>query len=146
MSVAHRPTREGHAAPRPGVVHFTSESVTEGHPDKVADQISDGVLDHLLAIDPAARVACETLVARDLIVLAGEISCADEAVLAELEQVARDRIRTIGYTEAGCGFDASTAELVSRVSLQSRDIARGVDQAADDSTVGAGDQGLMFGY
>jgi len=131
---------------------FTSESVTEGHPDKVADQISDSVLDLLLAEDPRSRVACETLVTRDLVVLAGEITSghrsSDDArgLAGDLETVARATIERIGYTAGGTGFSAQDAEVIVRVSQQSPDIARGVDAAVDDRSVGAGDQGLMFGY
>ena len=116
---------------------FTSESVTEGHPDKIADQISDAVLDAALAEDPTARVACETLVTTGLVVIAGEITT--EARI-DYSRVARDTIREIGYTRAKFGFDADTCSVLSAVDRQSADIAMGVD------TGGAGDQGLMFGY
>ncbi|MEO8276402.1 MAG: methionine adenosyltransferase [Thermoanaerobaculia bacterium] len=116
---------------------FTSESVTEGHPDKICDQISDAVLDEVLRQDPTGRVACETLVATGLVVLAGEITTTGYVNFSE---VARNTIREIGYTEPGLGFDASSCGVVSAVGSQSPDIAMGVD------TGGAGDQGLMFGF
>ena len=116
---------------------FTSESVTEGHPDKVADAISDAVLDALLAADPAARVACETLVTTGLCVIAGEITT---TAYVHLPDIVRDTIRTIGYTDAGFGFDSHTCAVMSTIDRQSRDIGQGVD------TGGAGDQGMMFGY
>ena len=116
---------------------FTSESVTEGHPDKIADQISDAVLDAALTEDPTARVACETLVTTGLVVIAGEITT--EARI-DYSRVARDTIREIGYTRAKYGFDCDTCSVLSALDRQSPDIAMGVD------TGGAGDQGLMFGY
>ena len=116
---------------------FTSESVTEGHPDKIADQISDAVLDAALAEDPTARVACETLVTTGLVVIAGEITT--EAKI-DYSRVAREAIREIGYTRAKYGFDCDTCSVLSALDRQSPDIAMGVD------TGGAGDQGLMFGY
>jgi S-adenosylmethionine synthetase len=116
---------------------FTSESVTEGHPDKVADRISDAVLDHCLQQDPLARVACETLVTRDLVVIAGEIS---RTVSVDAPAIARDIIRGIGYDRPEEGFAADTVEILPRLHHQSQDIAVGVDGG------GAGDQGLMFGY
>ena len=116
---------------------FTSESVTEGHPDKIADQISDAVLDAALAEDPTARVACETLVTTGLVVIAGEITT-DAKI--DYSRVARETIREIGYTRAKYGFDCDTCSVLSAVDRQSPDIAMGVD------TGGAGDQGLMFGY
>ncbi|HEU4478754.1 MAG TPA: methionine adenosyltransferase [Pyrinomonadaceae bacterium] len=116
---------------------FTSESVTEGHPDKIADQISDAVLDAVLAEDPTARVACETLVTTGLVVIAGEITT-DARI--DYSRVARDTIREIGYTRAKYGFDCDTCSVLSALDRQSPDIAMGVD------TGGAGDQGLMFGY
>ena len=116
---------------------FTSESVTEGHPDKVADQISDAVLDALLAIDPASRVACETMVTTGLATIFGEITT---KAYVHLPALVRDTIRRIGYTEAGYGFDAHTCAVMSTIDQQSADIAMGVD------TGGAGDQGMMFGY
>ncbi len=116
---------------------FTSESVTEGHPDKIADQISDAVLDAALAEDPTARVACETLVTTGLVVVAGEITT-DAKI--DYSRVARETIREIGYTRAKYGFDCDTCSVLSALDRQSPDIAMGVD------TGGAGDQGLMFGY
>ena len=116
---------------------FTSESVTEGHPDKVADAISDAVLDALLAEDPAARVACETLVTTGLAVIAGEITT---TAYVHLPDIVRDTIRNSGYTDAGFGFDSNTCAVMSTIDRQSRDIGQGVD------TGGAGDQGMMFGY
>jgi S-adenosylmethionine synthetase len=116
---------------------FTSESVTEGHPDKIADAISDAVLDAALSEDPKARVACETLVTTGLVVLAGEITT--EARI-DYGRVARDTIKEIGYTRAKYGFDSETCGVLSAIDRQSPDIAMGVD------TGGAGDQGLMFGF
>jgi len=116
---------------------FTSESVTEGHPDKISDQISDAVLDAALTADPKARVACETLVTTGLVVVAGEITT--EAVL-DFSKIARETIRQIGYTSSSYGFDCDTCAVLSALDRQSPDIAMGVD------TGGAGDQGLMFGY
>jgi len=116
---------------------FTSESVTEGHPDKIADQISDAVLDAALAEDPTARVACETLVTTGLVVIAGEITT---NARIDYTRVARDTIRDIGYTRAKFGFDSETCSVLSALDRQSPDIAMGVD------TGGAGDQGLMFGF
>jgi len=116
---------------------FTSESVTEGHPDKISDQISDAVLDAALAVDSKARVACETLVTTGLVVVAGEITT--DAVI-DYSRIARDTIREIGYTRAKYGFDCDTCAVLSALDRQSPDIAMGVD------TGGAGDQGLMFGF
>ena len=116
---------------------FTSESVTEGHPDKIADQISDAVLDAVLAQDSMGRVACETLVTTGLAMVAGEITTS--AVL-DYSEIVRDVIRDVGYTRAKYGFDADTCAVISSIKRQSPDIAMGVD------TGGAGDQGLMFGY
>ena len=116
---------------------FTSESVTEGHPDKISDQISDAVLDAALSADPTARVACETLVTTGLVVVAGEITT--DAVI-DYSRVAREAIRDIGYTRAKYGFDCDTCAVLSALDRQSPDIAMGVD------TGGAGDQGLMFGF
>jgi S-adenosylmethionine synthetase len=116
---------------------FTSESVTEGHPDKIADQISDAVLDAALTQDQTARVACETLVTTGLVVIAGEITT--EAHI-DFPQVARETIREIGYTRAKYGFDCDTCSVLTAIDRQSPDIAMGVD------TGGAGDQGLMFGF
>src|SRR6266576_4188785 len=116
---------------------FTSESVTEGHPDKIADQVSDAVLDAVLKEDPMGRVACETLVTTGLVMLAGGIRI--KAVL-DYSDIARGVIRDVGYTRAKYGFDAETCAVVSSLKRQSPDIAMGVN------TGGAGDQGLMFGF
>jgi S-adenosylmethionine synthetase len=116
---------------------FTSESVTEGHPDKIADQISDAVLDSLLAKDPMSRVACETLVTTGLAIIAGEITT---QAYADLPTIVRETIKAVGYTRAKYGFDYETCAVISAIHEQSPDIAMGVDPG------GAGDQGLMFGY
>ena len=122
----------------PGRIHlFSSESVTEGHPDKIADQVSDAVLDALLEEDADARVACETLVTTGLVLLAGEITADTRPRLPE---VARDAIREAGYDDPALGFDADACAVLTAIDEQSGDIARGVD------TGGAGDQGMMFGY
>ena len=121
---------------------FTSESVTEGHPDKIADQISDTVLDAVLAQDPAARVACETLVTTGLVLVAGEITTSARIDIPEL---ARGTVRDIGYDDALKGFDCNTCNVMVALDRQSPDIAQGVD-GADADEVGAGDQGMMFGY
>ena len=132
---------------------FTSESVTEGHPDKMADQISDGVLDAVMAEDPTGRVACETLVNTGLIVVSGEITT---DTYVDIPKIARETVRRIGYTNATYGFDCDTCAVISAIDEQSPDIAQGVDKAYearrrpdDDDRVdvaGAGDQGMMFGY
>ena len=137
---------------------FTSESVTEGHPDKVCDQISDSILDAIFTEDPQARVACETLVTTGLVVVAGEITT---KTYVEIPKVVRQTIRDIGYTRAKYGFDADTAGIIVSLDEQSPDIAQGVDDAYETRTgephehpidddqldkVGAGDQGMMFGY
>ena len=122
---------------RKGRYLFTSESVTEGHPDKIADQISDSVLDAILAQDPTARVACETLVTTGLAVIAGEITT---KCTFDFQKVVRDTISEVGYTRGKYGFDAETCAVLSSIHGQSPDIAMGVDPG------GAGDQGLMFGY
>ncbi len=123
---------------------FTSESVSEGHPDKVADQISDAILDAILAQDPYARVAAETLVSTGLVILAGEITTSAQVNYA---QVARETIRRIGYNDAELRFDADGCSVQVCYGTQSLDIAQGVDRASDDYlNQGAGDQGLMFGY
>jgi S-adenosylmethionine synthetase len=116
---------------------FTSESVTEGHPDKIADQISDAVLDAIIRQDPTGRVACETLLTTGLVVVAGEITT---NCYVDIPRVARDTIREIGYTRAKYGFDYETCGVIAAIDEQSSDIAMGVDN------LGAGDQGLMFGY
>jgi S-adenosylmethionine synthetase len=116
---------------------FTSESVTEGHPDKIADQISDAVLDAIIGQDPTARVACESLVTTGLVMVAGEITTSG---YADIARIARDTIRDVGYTRAKFGFDSETCAVMTAIDKQSPDIAMGVDN------LGAGDQGLMFGY
>jgi len=121
---------------------FTSESVSEGHPDKMADQISDAVLDAILAKDPRARVACETLIKTGLVVVAGEIST---SAYVDLEDLVRDTVIDIGYTSSDVGFDGNTCAVLNGIGKQSPDIAQGVDRAAPEDQ-GAGDQGLMFGY
>src|SRR5438045_5890345 len=132
---------------------FTSESVTEGHPDKMADQISDGVLDAVMRDDPAGRVACETLVNTGLVVVSGEIAT---NTYVDIPSIARETIRKIGYDNAAYGFDCDTCAVISAIDEQSPDIAQGVDQAyerrhdpSDEDQLdvaGAGDQGMMFGY
>ena len=116
---------------------FTSESVTEGHPDKIADQISDGVLDAILSKDPYGRVACETLLTTGLVVVAGEITT---EAWVDIPKIVRETVRDIGYTRAKYGFDCETCGVITAIDTQSPDIAMGVD------TGGAGDQGMMFGY
>jgi S-adenosylmethionine synthetase len=132
---------------------FTSESVTEGHPDKIADQISDGVLDAVMADDPTGRVACETLVNTGLVVVSGEIST---TTYVDIQDIARETIRQIGYTDADLGFSADSCAVINAIDKQSPDIAQGVDAAYETRTdpsdedeldiAGAGDQGMMFGY
>ena len=116
---------------------FTSESVTEGHPDKIADQISDAILDAMIEQDPQSRVACETLITTGLVVISAEITTESQV---DIRQVARDTIKEIGYTDSSMGFDADTCSVLLTIDKQSSDIALGVDKK------GAGDQGLMFGY
>ncbi|HKB23447.1 MAG TPA: methionine adenosyltransferase [Methylomirabilota bacterium] len=116
---------------------FTSESVTEGHPDKIADQISDAVLDAIISQDPTGRVACESLLTTGLVVVAGEITT---SCYVDIPRIARDTIRQVGYTRAKFGFDSETCGVITAIDEQSSDIAMGVDK------LGAGDQGLMFGY
>ncbi|HEV2787521.1 MAG TPA: methionine adenosyltransferase [Solirubrobacteraceae bacterium] len=132
---------------------FTSESVTEGHPDKVADQISDGVLDAVMRDDPTGRVACETLVNTGLVVVSGEIST---EIFVDIQEVARETIRSIGYIDAELGFSADSCAVLNAIDKQSPDIAQGVDHSYETQTdptdddeldiAGAGDQGMMFGY
>jgi S-adenosylmethionine synthetase len=125
--------------------HFTSESVSEGHPDKVADQISDAVLDAILAQDPRSRVAAETLVKDNLVVLAGEITTGAKHI--DYREVARNTVRRIGYNDPGIGFDADTCTVLVAYGEQSQNIAAGVNEGSGlDLDQGAGDQGLMFGY
>ena len=121
---------------------FSSESVSEGHPDKVADQISDALLDQFLAYDPTARVACETFVTTGQVVLMGEVS---SEVYIDLQTIARNTINKIGYTKAEYQFDGNSCGILSAIHEQSQDINRGVDRADEDDQ-GAGDQGMMFGY
>ena len=121
---------------------FTSESVSEGHPDKMADQISDAVLDAILSRDASARVACETLIKTGLVVVAGEIST---TAYVDLEDLVRDTVTDIGYTSSDVGFDGRTCAVLNGIGKQSPDIAQGVDRASAEEQ-GAGDQGLMFGY
>jgi len=120
---------------------FTSESVTEGHPDKMADQISDAILDYIIERDPQARVACETLLSNGFCVIAGELKT---HAYAPMQEIAREVVREIGYTDASYGFDYRSAGVLNGVGEQSPDISQGVDQASGE--IGAGDQGLMFGY
>ena len=130
---------------------FTSESVTEGHPDKICDQISDAILDELMRQDPQSRVACETAITTGLVLVMGEVSTEG---YVDIQKVVRDTIRDIGYTRAKFGFDADTCGVVVALDEQSKDIAMGVDKAlearegdqAEDMETGAGDQGMMFGY
>ncbi|HHW07942.1 MAG TPA: methionine adenosyltransferase [Clostridia bacterium] len=130
---------------------FTSESVTEGHPDKIADQISDAVLDAILASDPDARVACETAVTTGLVLVTGEITT---DIYVDIPKIVRDTVREIGYTRAKYGFDADTCAVLTAIDEQSPDIALGVDKALeaklgeihDEFATGAGDQGMMFGF
>ncbi len=121
---------------------FTSESVSEGHPDKVADQISDAVLDAIIAQDPRARVACETLVKTGMVLIAGEITT---SASVDFEHIARTTIRQIGYNSSEMGFDWETCAVLVSIGKQSPDIAQGVDRAEEEAQ-GAGDQGMMFGY
>jgi len=120
---------------------FTSESVTEGHPDKMADQISDAILDYIIEHDKGARVACETLVSNGFCVIAGELKT---HAYAPMQEIAREVVQEIGYTDATYGFDYRSAAVLNGIGEQSPDINQGVDQAGGD--IGAGDQGLMFGY
>lgn len=132
---------------------FTSESVTEGHPDKICDQISDAILDAIFALDPNARVACETTVTTGLVLVSGEITT---SCYVDIPHVVRETIRKVGYTRAKYGFDADTCAVLTSIGEQSADIALGVDRALEAKTgdmsdsdieaIGAGDQGMMFGY
>src|SRR5919199_259034 len=129
---------------------FTSESVTEGHPDKIADQISDAILDAALADDPQSRVACETLVTTGLVIVAGEMTT---ECYVDIPNLVREKVSEIGYTRAKFGFDAETCGVITSIDPQSADIAQGVDKALevrergdDMDEIGAGDQGMMFGY
>ena len=126
---------------------FSSESVSKGHPDKVADQVSDAVLDAMLAQDPKSRVACETLVTTGLVVIAGEIT---SKAIVDFQKIARDTVKSIGYTDSETGFDYKSCAVMVALDKQSPDIAQGVNAAAaegkDTAEQGAGDQGMMFGY
>ena len=121
---------------------FTSESVSEGHPDKISDQISDAILDAIIAEDPKARVACETMVKTGMVVVAGEITT---SAWVDMEEIVREVVLDIGYDESGKGFDGATCSVLNAIGKQSPDIAQGVDRDSDENQ-GAGDQGLMFGY
>lgn len=121
---------------------FTSESVTEGHPDKMSDQISDAILDAMLAGDPHSRVACETLITTGLVVIAGEVTTNS---VVDINHIVRNKIKEIGYTDSSMGFDAHTCSVLVALDEQSPDIAQGVD-SSEEKEQGAGDQGLMFGY
>jgi len=121
---------------------FTSESVSEGHPDKIADQISDAVLDAILEQDPKARVACETYVKTGMVLVGGEITT---SAWVDIEEITRNTVREIGYVHSDMGFDANSCAVLSAIGKQSPDINQGVDRT-DPLEQGAGDQGLMFGY
>lgn len=123
------------------VTHFTSESVSEGHPDKIADQISDAILDELIKKDPNCRVACETLLKNGLVFIAGEIRT---SAWVDMEQIARNTIKSIGYDDPELGFDYESCAVLTTIGKQSADIALGVDN--NGQRIGAGDQGMMFGY
>ena len=132
---------------------FTSESVTEGHPDKMCDQISDAILDALMAQDPMSRVACETSTTTGLVLVMGEITT---KAYVDIQKIVRDTIKEIGYTRGKDGFDAETCGVITAIDEQSSDIAMGVDKALEAkenkmseeeiAAIGAGDQGMMFGY
>jgi len=121
---------------------FTSESVSEGHPDKIADQISDAILDAIIEKDPKCRVACETLIKTGMILVSGEITT---TVWVDIEQIARSKVGEIGYNSSTLGFDADSCAVISSITKQSPDIAVGVENR-DEELVGAGDQGMVFGY
>lgn len=122
---------------------FTSESVTEGHPDKLCDQISDGVLDAILAKDPMARVACECAASTGFVLIMGEISTEKDV---DIKRIARDTVCRAGYDNPAAGFDGNTCAVFTAIDEQSPDIAMGVNRSYDDKTIGAGDQGMMFGF
>lgn len=121
---------------------FTSESVSEGHPDKIADQISDAVLDAIFEQDPKARVACETYVKTGMVMVGGEITT---SAWVDIEEITRQTVREIGYVHSDMGFDANSCAVLNTIGKQSPDINQGVDKA-DPKEQGAGDQGIMFGY
>jgi len=121
---------------------FTSESVSEGHPDKISDQISDAILDAIIAEDPKARVACETMVKTGMVIVAGEITT---SAWVDMEEIVREVVLNIGYDESSKGFDGATCSVLNAIGKQSPDIAQGVDRESEQAQ-GAGDQGLMFGY
>jgi S-adenosylmethionine synthetase len=121
---------------------FTSESVSEGHPDKIADQISDALVDHFIAFDPNSKVACETLVTTGQVILAGEVK---SKTYIDTQEIARDVISKIGYTKSEYMFDANSCGVLSSIHEQSPDINQGVDKSSREDQ-GAGDQGIMFGY
>ncbi|MBT8095111.1 MAG: methionine adenosyltransferase, partial [Gammaproteobacteria bacterium] len=121
---------------------FTSESVSEGHPDKIADQISDAILDAIIAEDPRARVACETMVKTGVAIVAGEITT---SAWVDIEDIVRNTVLEIGYNSSAMGFDGASCSVLNAIGKQSPDIAMGVDRATAEEQ-GAGDQGLMFGY
>ena len=121
---------------------FTSESVSEGHPDKISDQISDAILDAIISKDPKARVACETMVKTGMVIVAGEITT---SAWVDMEEIVRDVVLSIGYDASDKGFDGATCSVLNAIGKQSPDIAQGVDRGSDEKQ-GAGDQGLMFGY
>ncbi|MBQ1395332.1 MAG: methionine adenosyltransferase [Lachnospiraceae bacterium] len=122
---------------------FTSESVTEGHPDKMCDAISDAILDELMRQDPMSRVACETCTTTGMVLVMGEITTQG---YVDIPKVVRDTVREIGYTRSKYGFDAETCSVLTAIDEQSPDIAQGVNDSQDDHSIGAGDQGMMFGY
>ena len=121
---------------------FTSESVSEGHPDKIADQISDALLDNFLAFDPESKVACETLVTTGQVILSGEVK---SKTYLDVQTIARETINTIGYTEGAYQFSGDSCGVISLIHEQSQDINRGIDREEKEAQ-GAGDQGIMFGY
>lgn len=126
-----------------GKKYFTSESVTEGHPDKMCDQISDAILDAFLKDDPNSRIACEVATTTGMILIFGEIS---SNAVVDCAKIARDVVKRIGYTSSDMGFDADTCSIVTAIGTQSCDIARGVNNSGDLGELGAGDQGMVFGY
>jgi len=142
MAIYHRENERSAIMSQEGKHLFTSESVTEGHPDKICDQISDSVLDDLIAQDPKSRVACEALATTGLVLIAGEITTSG---YCDFQKLVRSVVRDIGYTKATYGFDYKTCCVISSIHEQSPDISRGVDET-EDHEQGAGDQGIMFGY